>query len=274
VRLRGALAALGLLVACGLPANETYRVEGSVRSVDPSARQVTLAHDEIPGFMPAMTMNFDVAPAVSLDALRPGARVRFELERTGSTLRILTLEPTGALDVAAGAAGSAGAATPGELDAAPDFALIDQDGRRFALKDQAGRAVLLDFIFTRCVGPCPILTSRHVELQRRLPRELQGRTRFVSVSLDPAHDRPEMLRSYARQRGVDLANWSLLTGEDEAVDGVLRAYGVGSVRLDERTIEHLVVTFLIDPEQRIAQRYLGLEHPTEQMLADLEQVLD
>jgi len=262
-----------LLLGC-VPARETYVAEGTVRSVDPGARQLTLAHDEIPGFMPAMTMNFDVAEGTSLDALRPGARVRFELERTGSSLRILSVASTGAVDVAAGASGVASAAAPAELDAAPDFELIDQDGRRFALHDQAGSAVLLDFIFTRCAGPCPILTSRHVELQRRLPRELQARMQFVSVSLDPEYDRPELLRSYARQRGINLGNWTLLTGEQAAVDAVLKAYGVGSVRLDDRNLEHLVATFLIDPEQRIAQRYLGLEHPAERMLEDVEHTLE
>jgi len=268
-----ALAGLAALLGCGLSANETYQVEGTVRAVDASARQVTLAHAEIPGFMPAMTMNFDVAPTAELDGLRPGARVRFDLERTGSTLRILMLETTGTVDVSAGVSGAPQSPAPDELDAAPDIELLDQDGRRFALRDQAGSAVLLDFIFTRCAGPCPILTSRHVELQRRLPQALQARTRFVSVSLDPEYDQPALLRSYAKQRGIDPANWFLLTGEQADVDAVLRAYGVGSVRLDERNLEHLVVTFLIDPEQRIARRYLGLEHSAASMLADIETAL-
>jgi protein SCO1/2 len=133
--------------------------------------------------------------------------------------------------------------------------------------------VLLDFVYTRCPGPCPILTGTHVALQRSLPPELRERAWFVSISLDPRYDTPERLSEYARARGADLSGWSFVTGPVDAVDAVVRAYGVGRTRREDGQIEHVVATFLIDPEGRIAERYVGLEHGADELLRDLRRLL-
>ncbi len=252
---------------CCAPAQEVYTVDGVVEAVDPATRQLTVAHEEIPGFMPAMTMSFDAAQGVALDALAPGDRIRFELERTGSSLRVLSAQKTGSGAVSSGIGA---AAAPGAREPAPDFELIDQDGRRFALRELRGSAVLLDFIFTRCAGPCPILTARHVELQRSLAAPLRQCARFVSLSVDPEYDRPHRLREYGLARGADLREWWFLTGPPQEVQRVLAAYGVGATRVDPENLVHLVATYLIDSEGRIAQRYVGLEHSTAQIRGDLE----
>jgi protein SCO1/2 len=82
---------------------------------------------------------------------------------------------------------------------------------------------------------------------------------FVSVSLDPVRDTPAALREYARKRGAELSGWSFLTGPPDEVDAAIRAYGIGSARQPDGTIAHLVVSFVIDGEGRIARRFIGLE---------------
>ena len=266
------IAALFLLatVACGAPTKETYSVEGVVRAVDRDSGSVKISHGDISGFMPAMTMNFDVVPPSLLEGVKAGARVRFTLERDATTLRITAIEVT--------THGSSGVEDEGmgglaERDPAPDFRLVDQDGRSLSLSELRGKAVVLDFVFTSCPGPCPLLTSSHVTLQRKLPPEIARRCRFVSISLDPENDTPEAMRKYALDRGAELEWWSFLTGDPDAVRAVLRDYKVGWSREADGTINHLVITFLIDPEGRIARRYLGLEHPPEKILRDLRQIL-
>jgi protein SCO1/2 len=256
------------LAACA-PGQQVYTATGVVQAVDGATRQLTIAHEDITGFMPAMTMSFDAAESVPLDSLAPGDQVRFRLERTGSSLRVLSAEKIGTGVVSAGIAGIAAAP---EQQPAPDFELIDQDGRQFALRDLRGSAVLLDFIFTRCAGPCPILTAQHAELQRSLEGRLRACTRFVSISVDPEYDRPHLLREYGRARGADLREWWFLTGPPEEVHAVLAAYGVGASRVDPQNLVHLVATYLIDPRGRIAHRYAGLEHSGAQLRADLTAV--
>jgi protein SCO1/2 len=266
------LAFLGIVVfvavACG-PSTQTYEANGIVVSVDPGQRQVRVAHQAIPEFMPAMTMNFDVAPQVKLEALSPGEPIRFTLERSASALRITVIERASGSNAAEPRA--EGDLAPLRAERAPDFRLVDQDGRPFALSELRGRAVLLDFFFTGCTGPCPILTAAHVRLQRRLPATLREKVRFVSVSIDPQNDTPEKLRRYAKEQGADLSSWSFLTGARSTVDEVLRGYHVGRVRLPDQTWNHTIVTYLIDPKGLIRNHYLGLDVGSDRLLADLEE---
>lgn len=263
-------AALLVLLACGAPSRETYEVTGVVEAVDADQGQIKIAHEEIPGFMPAMTMNFDVVPKTLLAGIEPGLKVHFTLEREATRLRITAIRSLGG-EPAAGVGGGFGGLA--EREPAPEFRLIDQDGRPVALGDLRGKAVVLDFVFTRCDGPCPILTSARVTLQRRLPESLVPQTHFVSISIDPESDTPARLRRYATDRGADLRSWSFLTGDPARVKETLRDYWVGWRPDGDGDIDHLVVTYLIDPEGQIARRYLGLEHPPEEILQDLEEVL-
>ena len=249
-----------------------YDAHGVVESVDREYRQVVIHHDDIPGLMPEMTMSFDVPDPEVLAKLAPRQVVDFKLEFTGKAYRVIEATPRGPA-----AAGGHEGASLGDLapanDPAPPFALTDQNGNPLALADLRGKAVLLDFVYTNCPGPCPILTGLHVEVQRALDPALRDRVQFVSISLDPLNDTPSALREYARKRGADTANWSFLTGPKEEVDAVLRAYGVGSARAPDGTISHLVVTFLIDGEGRIVERFIGLEgHDPKQVRAALERV--
>jgi len=271
--------ALGALLAAALFAaacgdgdpRGVYEARGVVREVQPEYDQVVIAHDDIPGLMPAMTMNFDVPDPEVLAKLEKGQAVDFRLEFTGKSYRVVDV--TVREGDAHAAEASEAAPLPESRQPAPDFTLVDQTGDPLSLSDLRGQAVVLDFVFTHCPGPCPILTASHVSLQRMLPPEVRERTHFVSVSLDPGRDTPERLRAYARERGADLRDWSFLTGAPEAVADVLARYGVGRVVQDDGTIDHRVVTFLIDPEGRIAEAYLGLEHEPEELARDLRRVL-
>lgn len=249
-----------------------YDAHGVVESVDREYRQVVIHHDDIPGLMPEMTMSFDVPDPEVLAKLEPRQVVDFKLEFTGKAYRVIEATPRGPASASGHEGASLGDVAPAN-DPAPPFALTDQDGNPLALADLRGKAVLLDFVYTNCPGPCPILTGLHVEVQRALDPALRDRVQFVSISLDPLNDTPAALRDYARKRGADTANWSFLTGPKEQVDAVLRAYGVGSAREADGTISHLVVTFLIDGEGRIVERFIGLEgHDPKQVRAALERV--
>ncbi len=260
-----ALAAL----ACADDDVRRYQVRGVVRDLQRDSAQVIIEHEEIPGLMPAMTMNFDLADAAWLDRLEPGQAIEFTLEVTRRSYRVAAFT---LLDGEGGERAPRASLSP--LDRpAPPFALVDQRGQALSLADLRGKAVILDFIFTHCPGPCPILTGAHAELRRSLSPEIAERTWLVSITLDPERDTPEVLRQYAKRRGADFPNWSFLTGPLEVVDEVARNYGVGSVRDADGAIDHTVATFLIDPEGRIVRHYLGVEHDSEEIARDLLRAL-
>lgn len=258
-----------LLVGCGQP---THHGVGTVVDVRADLHQIMLDHDDIVGVMPAMTMNFDVPDASLLSGVRAGDRIEFELLTDDGHFQIVSITPVEGEQqpVADDRPRASLAAVIPEEDSAPAFELTDQDGNTRSLDALRGSIVLLDFIYTHCNGPCPVLTSARVQLQKKLPESIRERLHFVSISLDAQRDTPADLRRYALDRGADLANWSFLTGEPAVVEEVLKRYGVGVVRgSDGSDIQHVVVTFLIDPQGRITKRYFGLDHDTGEYLRDL-----
>jgi len=102
-----------------------------------------------------------------------------------------------------------------ELGPVPPFSLIDQSGEPFDRQDLAGAPWLADFIFTTCAGVCPIMSTRMAELQHELPAD--SPLRLVSITVDPGHDTPEVLREYASRYDADPERWTFLTGDPEAV---------------------------------------------------------
>ena len=95
---------------------------------------------------------------------------------------------------------------------------------------------------------------------------------FVSITLDPEFDTPAVLGDYARARGADLANWSFLTGPPDEVADVVKRFGVGTLRSADGQIDHVVATFLVDPQGRIEQRWLGLENGAEERRAEIAEL--
>jgi protein SCO1/2 len=137
-----------------------------------------------------------------------------------------------------------------------------------SLESLGDRVLIVDFIYTSCPGPCPVQTSIQVELQRRIPEALRGEIQFISISLDPEIDRPEVLERYASERGVDLSNWSFLTGPTEQVAEVVQSWGVGSIRREDGSIDHTLVRFLVQ-NGRVIERYWTSDGRDDAILANL-----
>ena len=97
---------------------------------------------------------------------------------------------------------------------APAFSLTDQDGRPFRSDDLRGKAWVADFIFTTCPGACPKMTMKMSGLQKAIPtRDVH----FVSFTVDPERDTPEVLKHYAQNYDADPARWHFLTGAKPAL---------------------------------------------------------
>ena len=91
---------------------------------------------------------------------------------------------------------------PPVLGEVPDFTLVNRDGQAVRRADLAGAPWIADFIFTRCGASCPMMSLRMAKLERELPRDLG--VRFVSFSVDPEYDTPEVLQEYAESFGANV----------------------------------------------------------------------
>jgi cytochrome oxidase Cu insertion factor (SCO1/SenC/PrrC family) len=119
---------------------------------------------------------------------------------------------------------AAPAASPARvLGSVPAFALESERDETLGRDDLLGSVWVADFIFTRCAGTCPMITRAMADLARATAaRSDLASVRFVSISVDPDHDRPAVLREYGRQNGADPARWTFLTGTRESVRTLVR----------------------------------------------------
>lgn len=140
----------------------------------------------------------------------------------------------------------------------PSFALFDQGGNVVRNTNLQGKKVILNFFFTRCKVPkmCPAATARLVRLQREARDEGITGFQIVSISFDSEYDTPGVLNDYGTQRGIDFSNYSLLTGDKQAVEDLMKQFGILIFPEDE-TLNHTMATLLIDEKGKIVYRKNG-----------------
>lgn len=252
--------------------SRTYEVRGVVRAPFADGT-ITIDHEAIPGFMPAMTMPFFVDEA-EVGSLVPGDRVVFDFV-VGDRSRATRFRRIGKAEVNAPAVDRSAGSSPArrarlrEGDAVPEFKLVDQDGRPFTTSELDGRQTLITFIFTRCPVPefCPLIAQKMQAVQRQVSDE---DVRFVSVTLDPEHDRPAVLREYARSLEADFARWRFVTGEFVEIEKLTRAFAV-HVQQNGASLDHTLATALIGPDGRVQQIWRGNFWKPEEVVAALKE---
>ena len=182
-------------------------------------------------------------------------------------LASLTLMPLSGAPSAA-----ADAALP-KIAPAPEFALISQDGARVRLADLRGKVVAVTFIFTRCTATCPVLTPMMSFVQDRLGSDFGAKIAFVSITVDPERDTPEVLKEYAQAFGANLSGWSFLTGDPEAIRDVVRRYGVFAEKTANGDVDHTFLTSIVDRRGILRVQYLGVRFDPEEFRRDLVSLL-
>ncbi len=283
---RGRLLPLLLLAAFVMPAckreaapagAQRYPLKGKVVEVDVASRKVTIAHEDILGYMPAMTMPFAVLEkdAALLRGVDPGDEITAMLVAPDSRywLEDLVVVKKGTPDPNATPGPRAHEPQPG--DAMPDVALVDQDGKPLRLADLRGKAVALTFVFTRCPLPdfCPLMMKQFAVAEAALMQDpgLAARTHLLTVTFDTKHDTPGVLRAFGRpfqKTTPPFTHWSLATGKDEAI----RALG-GALELDyveeSRSFSHNLRTAVLDREGKLRRLFRGNEWTPEELVAEL-----
>jgi protein SCO1/2 len=156
---------------------------------------------------------------------------------------------------------------------APEFALISQDGASVKLADYRGKVVALTFIFTLCADTCPVLTPMMSFVQDQLGATVGEKIHFVSITVDPERDTPEVLKEYAQAFGANLSGWSFLTGTPDAIRDVTRRYGIFAAKTANGSIDHTFLTSIIDQRGILRVQYLGVRFDPEEFRRDLVSLL-
>ena len=152
----------------------------------------------------------------------------------------------------------------------PSFELFDQLGNTFTKDELLGDVWVVDFVFTTCAGPCPVMTSQFSELQDRFSD--QEDFRLLSISVNPEYDTPEVLKRYGDDYGADHSRWTFLTGDREKIRSLAwEGFHVGK---EEDPIFHSTYFILVDKEGKIRGYYISSEkNEIERLWTDTELLL-
>ncbi len=255
-----------------------YEVRGIVRGLAPDRRTIEIEHENIPGFMPSMTMPFTPREQKDIAHLRTGDAISFRLIVTADDALIAEVKPISADEVhlpkltppPATAGGKSDRLREG--DRVPNFSLTNETGETITLANYQGHPWILTFIFTRCAMPkfCPLMSKNFATLQNAL--KAKGgplpETRLLSISIDPQFDTPAILKEYGQHEGADPTIWNFATATPREIASLTRQFAVQTTP-EGGTISHGLATALISPEGKILKVWRGNGWTPEEVLAAL-----
>lgn len=187
------------------PQAKRYPFTGRILSTDANSGTAVIDGDTVKNFMLAMTMTYKIKPPSAVRQLAPGDAISAEVVVIAPDASDPEAESDYWLEnvkvtshaAAPPASGPKAMHTPQPGEDVPDFAFTNQDGKPISLHQYRGKVLLVTFIYTRCpfADFCPRMSSNFQEIYSQLDRD--SSTRLLSVSFDPEHDRPKVLREYA-----------------------------------------------------------------------------
>ncbi len=260
-----------------------YELKGKVIAVDKSKKKATIKHEEIPGYMDAMTMDFPIREDWVWEDLTKDADIRADLvvdkdEYWLEKIGIVALPNPNQTPL------------PVREDVAqignqvPDFTLVNQDGKKINLKDYRGTALAITFIYSRCPLPeyCILMSKHFSDLANQLSQnaELKDKIRLLSISFDPNTDTPAKLKEYGRgylgkDSKTDFTNWHLATGTEKEIKNVADFFGLRyEVDAQDKTqFNHSLRTIVISPDGKVQKVFSGNEWSTNALLTELQATL-
>ena len=228
-------------------------------------KTVKIKHQEVPGYMPGMTMPFEVKDTNELTGLQAGDSVSFRMIVTETDgwidqIKKLGTNPTNAppqmqlrimRDVEPLKTG----------DVLPEYRFTNQFGKVVRTSDFKGEVLALNFLFTRCPYPtfCPYTANNFAETQAKLLAQANGFTNWhlLTISFDPDYDRPEVLKAYGERYKYDPAHWTLATGDIVDITAIGEQFGLVFQRDENGLVSHNLRTAIIDPSGRVTRIFEG-----------------
>jgi protein SCO1/2 len=272
----GLLFLVSLTFCSNAPSAKHYELEGRVVAVDPGNRQLTIAHQDIPGLMKGMTMPFTVAKSSNwiFQSIAPGDEIHATLVlSTQAELQDISFTRTS--DSGKESTGTSELRIPQPGDQVPDFTLVNQSGKTIHLQQYRGKPLLLTFIYTRCPFPdyCVRMSNNLAQVMQQLQKNPRAfdQAQLLSISIDPENDKPAVLRSYGEHYvgRVDpsFSHWQFASGSPEQVRQAADFFGLAYNQKDGQIV-HGLRTVLIGKDGKVVKVYSGNEWKAEDVAAD------
>jgi protein SCO1 len=281
VRVLCLLSALFCLSGCaGKSSDQARRFEfhGKIVAVDGEHGQITVSHDAVNGYMDAMTMPFSLKDTSLIKEMAPGDEISAQLVVDSRSTWIEDPIISRTANDPAPYQPTAARLEPSPGDQLPDFHLINQDGKQISLSKYRGKALALTFIYTRCPLPdyCILMNDNFAKVESALATEptLEKSSHLLTISFDPAHDTPAVMKSFGSQRipksGPDaFSHWEFATGTENDIRSIGDYFGL-TYQPDSGQFVHSLRTAVITPSGKLFKLYRGNDWKPEQLIADLK----
>ena len=262
------------------PNVQIFQVRGVVVELSPAEKSVRIQHEEIPGYMEAMTMPFDVKDTNELAGLNPGDTVTFRMlvtENDGWIDQIKKLDgpkPVNKLPPNSSIRIVRDVDPLNSGDALPEYHLTNQLGQAVSLSQFRGQALAITFIFTRCPFPtfCPLMSNNYHAVQDALIKNPNAPTNWhlLTLTFDPEFDTPEKLKNYAAIYGCNPQHWSFLTGALIDVTALGEQFGLTFWRDAATGISHNLRTVIVDAQGRVQRIITENKWTADELVAEIE----
>lgn len=287
----GRVLLIALILAGGLSfsscrrvsAQKRYPFTGRIVSVDSQAQSAIIDGDAIPGFMDAMAMPYKIKPAATLNHLIPGDSVSAEVVVVSSGAKNDDAAPDYWLENVkviahidpSHAPGASSLHMPAPGEEVPDFSFTNQSGKLISLKQYRGKVLFVTFIYTRCPFPdfCPRLSGNFAEIYKQAATNATlTNAHLLSVSFDPEHDRPKVLRDYgfsvAHTHESALFNrWEFAAPRLADLPRLADFFAL-TIQPEGGTITHNLSTVVIGPDGKIVKWYHGGDWQPSDLIKD------
>jgi protein SCO1 len=280
-------ALLAFAAACNRPApkpettspdskTKRYALTGTIVSIDRQAGTANIHNEPIKGFMDPMVMPYTIKPPSALGQLQPGDSItadvivepdKYWLENVKVTAHARTpaAKPTATIHI------------PSQGEEVPDFKLVNQNGKRISLHQYHGETLLLTLIYTRCPFPdfCPRVSHEFAAIDRevRANPARYGKTHLLSISFDPVHDSPKVLREYgfscAESKDPALFTHWEFSAIPQAELAEFADYFALTYKEEGGLITHSLSTAVIAPDGKMFKWYHGADWQASDLLEDI-----
>ncbi|MDQ2856116.1 MAG: SCO family protein [Acidobacteriota bacterium] len=272
---------IAILMACRRPGSNGRRFDfkGKVVSVDKDKQEVTVAHEEIKGYMPGMVMPFKLKEAWPFDILVPGNEIAATLVVDGPSSWLEDVKVTQeSVDTTAGAVADSEVKVGTEV---PNYGLVNQDSRQIKLHDYRGKALLLTFIYTRCPLPdyCDLMSNNFAQVDELLRNQgdIYSKTHLLSISIDPDYDTPQVLRSYGaahtgRYSDENFGHWEFASGTKDQVKGAAQFFGMRYYEGGDQIV-HVLRTVIVGRDGKVYKVYRDNKWKPEEAVSEMIKAL-
>ena len=256
-----------------------YPLVGQIVSVSKDQNTLVVDGEAIPGFMDAMTMPYPVRDAHMLDGLAPGDEITavVVVDNNGATLENIAVTKKGG-----GTASEAVFHEPQPGDEVPNFTFIDENGRVIHLDSFHGHVLMVTFIYTRCPFAtfCPLVSHHFADIYAATKKDpkLSSSVRLLTLSFDPTHDTPAVLRRYGESfrettGGIPFDRWVFAAAPLKELPAVANFFGL-TYSDHDGTIVHSLSTTVITPDGKVYKWYDHNDWQPADLVTQATQLLD